>query len=187
MKSLALETLSVQRSWPTMALGCLLFATLTAVGATVSFPLAFSPVPITLQTLAVILAGAALGPVWGPLSQLLYITAGVVGLPVFANGTAGPGVLFGTTGGYLVGFVIGAWVAGMLTKPGSSWLRLSLGLLAAHLVIFVLGIAQLKLFLGDSIGVLLTAGFFPFIPGMIFKTAVAVGLLKPSRLGWFRS
>ncbi|NNF05978.1 MAG: biotin transporter BioY [Candidatus Eisenbacteria bacterium] len=170
-----------------MALGCLLFTVLTIVGAHVSFPLASSPVPITLQTLAVILAGAALGPVWGPLSQLLYITLGVSGLPIFANGTSGPGVLLGTTGGYLVGFVIGAWVAGMLVKSGSSWLRLSLGLLAAHLVIFVLGIAQLKLFVGESVGALLALGFFPFVPGMIFKTAVAVGLLKPSRLGWFRS
>ncbi len=85
------RTLARTRSTGVMALGALLFAVLTAVGAAVSFPLPFSPVPVTLQTLAVVLAGAMLGPIWGVISQIAYVGAGISGLPVFANGTAGIG------------------------------------------------------------------------------------------------
>ncbi len=189
MRALLLDQpLSVSRGWGVMALGTLLFTALTAVGATVSIPLPFSPVPITLQTLAVILAGALLGPVWGPLSQLAYITAGVSGMPVFAGGAAGPGVLFGPTGGYLLGFVIGSWVAGMTVRPGSSWLRAGLGLLAAHAVIFLFGATQLKLYTGNSMVVAYQLGVAPFLPGMVLKTAAAMTALRSSRIsGWFRS
>ena len=84
------QPLALSRSHGTLALGSLLFAALTALGAVVAFPLPFSPVPITLQTLFVILAGAMLGPVYGPVSQLMYVMAGVAGMPVFAGGAAGP-------------------------------------------------------------------------------------------------
>lgn len=179
--------LAVTRHWPVMALGSVLFAALTAVGAAVAFPLPFSPVPVTLQTLVVILAGAALGPVWGPASQLMYLAAGAAGLPVFAGGLAGPGVLFGPTGGYLAGFVVAAWTAGLFTRAGASWPRLLLGLLAAHAVVFVFGVSHLLLFVGRSWSAAITAGFLPFVPGMIAKTAVAMGLLRSRRpLGWLR-
>ena len=178
---------AANRTWGVMALGSLVFAVLTAAGAAVSIPLPFSPVPITLQTLAVILAGAVLGPVWGPVSQLAYITAGVSGLPVFAEGAAGPQVLFGPTGGYLAGFVIGAWVSGLIVRPGASWPRLVLGLLAAHAAIFVLGLAQLKLYTGNSVPVALQLGLWPFLPGTLLKTVVAAAAIKSKRLNWFRS
>lgn len=170
-----------------MALGSLLFAVLTAVGAAAGFPLPFSPVPVTFQTLAVVLAGAVLGPVWGPVSQLLYIGAGVAGMPVFANGAAGAGVLMGPTGGYLVGFVIGAWVAGLLTRPGGPWLRLALGLLVAHLAVFACGLSQLMLFTGHSARAAVELGFLPFLPGLAAKLIAGTGLLRSRRLtGWCR-
>lgn len=171
-----------------MALGSLLFAVLTAAGAAVAFPLPFSPVPVTLQTFFVVLSGAVLGPVWGPLSQLLYIGAGVSGMPVFAGGTAGAGVLAGPTGGYLVGFVIASWLAGFFTRPGASWTRLLAGLLAAHAAIFLCGVSHLMLFAGRSAALAVQLGFVPFLPGLVVKTLAAAGALRSRRAaGWFRS
>lgn len=179
---------AVRCHWPVMALGSALFAALTAVGAAVAFPLAFSPVPVTLQTFFVVLAGAVLGPVWGPVSQLAYLAAGVSGLPVFAGGLAGPGALLGPTGGYLVGFVLGAWTAGLLTRAGSSWPRLTFGLLAAHAVIFLFGTSHLVVFVGSAWDRAFLLGVAPFLPGTVFKTAAAVALLRSRRaLGFFRS
>jgi len=169
-------------------LGVVLFASLTAVGATLAFPLPFTPVPVTLQTLAVILAGAMLGPVWGPTSQLLYLAAGISGLPVFAGGMAGPAVLLGPTGGYLIGFVPGAWLAGLLLRPGAGWARLGAGLLAAHAVIFVCGLSRLLAFTGMSVSTSIELGLLPFLPGAAVKAVAAAALLRPRRLmGWFRA
>jgi biotin transport system substrate-specific component len=171
-----------------MALGSVLFAVLTAAGAAVAFPLPFSPVPVTLQTLFVVLSGAMLGPVWGPLSQVMYVGAGASGLPVFAGGTAGAWVLAGPTGGYLVGFVIASWVAGLLTRPGASWARLLVGLLAAHATIFLCGVSHLMLFAGRSATLAVQLGFFPYLPGLAIKTLAAAGALRTRRVaGWFRS
>jgi len=181
-------TLAPARPAWAMALGSLLFAVLTAAGAAASFPLPFSPVPVSLQTLAVVLAGAMLGPVWGPVSQILYVGAGVAGMPVFANGAAGPGVLAGPTGGYLVGFVIGAWIAGLLVRPGGSWVRLVTGMVAAHAGVFLCGLSQLMLFTGQSVPATLQMGLFPFLPGLAVKLGAAVGVLRSRTLsGWFRS
>lgn len=179
--------LAAPRSTWALFLGAVLFAALTGVGAAASVPLWFSPVPVTLQTLFVVLAGALLGPVWGPVSQVLYVGAGVLGLPVFAQGAAGPGVLAGPTGGYLVGFVAGAWVAGLLTRPGASWFRLLIGFAAAHAAVFVCGLSHLMLFTGQSPALAVRLGLLPFLPGLAVKLAAAVGLVRSRRLtGWFR-
>jgi biotin transport system substrate-specific component len=178
---------SVRPLWA-RTLGAVLFAALTAAGAAITVPLFFSPVPVTLQTLAVVLAGAVLGPVWGPLSQVLYIGAGLSGLPVFAGGMAGPGVLAGPTGGYLVGFVVAAWVAGLLTRPGASWPRLGSGLLLAQGSVFLCGVPHLMLFTGQSLPLAVKLGLLPFLPGLGIKTLVAAGALRSKTLlGWFRS
>ena len=120
-----------------------MFGALTALGAFIMIPL--PPVPVTLQTLFVDLAGALLGGYLGAMSQVVYILLGVVGLPIFAGGKAGAGVLIGPTGGYLFGFVAGAFVIGKLTamreKPGMVWLIGSMSLGIA--VVYALGIAQL--------------------------------------------
>jgi biotin transport system substrate-specific component len=179
--------LAAPRSTWALFLGAVLFAALTGVGAAASVPLWFSPVPVTLQTLFVVLAGALLGPVWGPVSQVLYVGAGVLGLPVFAQGAAGPGVLAGPTGGYLVGFVAGAWIAGLITRPGASWLRLVLGFAAAHAAVFVCGLSHLMLFTAQSPALAVKLGLLPFLPGLAVKLAASVGIVRSRRLaGWFR-
>lgn len=141
-----------------------------------------SPVPITGQTLGVLLVGALLGSRRGALSMLTYVAEGVGGMPVFAGGTSGPAVLLGPTGGYLVGFVVAAFVVGRLCEWG--WDRrlptaaaaMSLG----NLVIYVAGVAWLVRFVGSE--QVLTAGVLPFIPGDVLKIAAATFLLPG---GWY--
>ena len=98
-----------------------LFAALIAVGAYIKIPIPFSPVPITLQVFFIFLAGAMLGARWGTLSVIVYLLLGIVGLPVFSGGASGLGVLLGPTGGYLIGFVVAAFLVGTLCeKKGTS-------------------------------------------------------------------
>src|SRR5262245_52763921 len=92
------------------------FALLTWAGAKVAVPLPFTPVPGTLQTLAVLLAGAMLGARAGAASQMAYLVMGLAGLPVFALPGAGPAYFLGPTGGYLVGFILAAWRHGSLPR-----------------------------------------------------------------------
>ncbi len=102
-----------------MAGWALAFAALTGIGAIVKIPL--TPVPVTMQVFFALLAGLALGPVWGPASQVTYILMGLCGAPFFAAlPYSGPAVLFGPTGGYLWGFVAAAAVAGYLRERSSN-------------------------------------------------------------------
>lgn len=92
-------------------------AALTAVGARIAIP--WWPVPATLQVFFVLLCGVTLGRKWGAAAQAQYVAAGALGLPIFAGGRAGPAALLGPTGGYLVGFIAAAYVAGWLTEAGT--------------------------------------------------------------------
>lgn len=102
-----------------------LFAALTAAVAWFKIPLPFTPVPITLQTLAVLLSGAMLGSYYGALSMMIYIGVGAIGLPVFAGGSSGIGVLLGPTGGYLLSYPVASFVIGKMLekKKLNSFLR----------------------------------------------------------------
>ncbi|MFQ6100710.1 MAG: biotin transporter BioY [Anaerolineae bacterium] len=152
-----------------------------ALSAQVAIYLTFSPVPITGQTLAVLLAGALLGSRRGSLCLLAYLTEGALGLPVFAGGMAGPARLMGPTGGYLVGFVAAAYVTGLLAERG--WDRrvgtTLLAMLLGNAAIYALGLLWLTVFVG--IGRVLSLGLYPFIVGDLLKLALAA-LLLPS--GW---
>ncbi len=149
----------------------------TALAARVAIPLPWSPVPLTGQTFAVLLAGALLGARRGALSQALYLAAGAAGMPVFAGGAAGPGSLLGPTAGYLLAFPLAAWVTGALAERG--WDRHFLSTAAAMLigsaVILGLGTAGLTFFVPWDR--LIAAGFLPFVPGDLVKTALAALLL----------
>ncbi|MDQ3287106.1 MAG: biotin transporter BioY, partial [Pseudomonadota bacterium] len=92
------------------------FSAFVALTAQVSLPLL--PVPLTLQTLGVLFTGAVLGSKRGTLALLLYVAEGAIGLPVFAGGLSGIGVLIGPTGGYLVGFIVAAGIVGLLAERG---------------------------------------------------------------------
>jgi biotin transport system substrate-specific component len=106
---------SVSGKWP-YAISVPGFALLTWTLARIAVPLPGTPVPATLQTLSVLLAGLVLGPRMGVLSQGLYLLAGMIGLPVFALPGAGPAYFLGPTGGYLFGFVLAPWIVGRLLR-----------------------------------------------------------------------
>ena len=161
-----------------------LFGAGTAAGAYLIIPL--PPVPITLQTLFVGLAGALLGARLGALSQVIYILIGIIGLPVFHGGKAGLGVLLGPTGGYLFGFIAGAWVIGALVNlrkiPGFGWTILSL--VAGTIVIYLLGVAQLCLVARLSLSKAVSVGVLPFLIGDVLKIVAAAYVVKRIKPGF---
>lgn len=153
------------------------FAIATALGAQVFVPLPLTPVPMTLQTLFVVLAGALLGPRLGAASQVAYLGMGIAGLPVFYGGGFGLAHLLGPTGGYLLAFPVTAWVAGVVARPSgrrdlTELGRLFVGLLAASLVILAGGAAWLAVLSGDASGAL-TLGLVPFLLGDLVKVGLA--------------
>jgi len=139
------------------------------------------PVPMTMQTWAVLLIGAAYGWRLGGVTVIAYLLQGVAGLPVFAGPTAGFAYMAGPTAGYLVGFVLSAMLVGWLAERG--WDRNIVGLAAAlflaSIVPFVLGVAWLSYLFGFESAV--QNGLIPFIPGMFLKLALAAAVLKA---GW---
>ncbi len=146
---------------------------LIALAAQLAIPLPGSPVPVTGQTFAVLLVGAALGPRFGPVSVALYVVEGLIGLPVFTGGTSGATRIAGPTGGYLAGFVLAAFVVGFLAERG--WDRriwtCVLAMLAGEVVIYVFGLAGLSRFSLPN-GVI-EAGLLPFLIGDAYKVALA--------------
>jgi biotin transport system substrate-specific component len=147
----------------------------TAVLAQVSVPVPGTPVPITGQTLAVVLTAAALGPVRGVSVQVLYMLAALVGLPFYSEASGGFDVVFGATGGYVVGFIPAAYLIGLAAKHGADrkpWKSLPL-FIAGQAVIFAVGVPWLALSLGLTATQALEGGFYPFILGGVVKAAVA--------------
>ena len=152
-----------------------------ALSAQVALRLPFSPVPVTGQTLAALLVGAVLGSRRGSLALLAYLAEGLAGIPVFAGGAVGFARLLGPTGGYLVGLIGAAYVTGLLAERG--WDRrprtTALAMLAGNAVVYAFGLAWLARFVGSDH--VLAAGLLPFVPGDLFKVALAAGMLP---LGW---
>ncbi|MFW6238550.1 MAG: biotin transporter BioY [Halanaerobiales bacterium] len=161
-----------------------IFAALTAVSAYLVIPL--GPVPITGQTLMVMLAGFILGARKGALSQIVYILLGVIGLPVFSGGSSGIGVLFGPTGGFIWGFVIGAFVIGLISEIGegdSPIIQVIALIVGGMLIIYTTGTIQYMRVAGVSFTKAFSGTVLPFIPGDILKVIAAyfVGRkLKPA-------
>ena len=155
------------------------FSIFLALCSQVQFPLPFTPVPITLQTLAVLLTGAALGSKRGAASMLLYILEGAAGLPVFAGGVGGFIHLIGPTGGYLWAFPIAAFVVGLLCERRLErrFLTSALVMLPGTLIIYAVGVSWLAIFLHISIAQAFVFGMLPFIPGDILKIVIAALLL----------
>jgi len=157
---------------------------LVAAFAQIRIPLPFTPVPITGQTLAVLLVGAALGSNRGVTSMLLYLMMGLVGMPVFAGGGSGLAYLSGATGGYLLGFVAAAYVVGRLAERGlernfrTAILPFALG----QLIIYAVGALWLAIYLG-SLREALVLGVSPFVLGDLIKMAFAA-ILLPTAWRW---
>ena len=159
-------------------------AAIVAASAQVSVPLGFSPVPMTLQPLAVLVVGGLLGPVSGAAALVLYLAAGAAGLPVFApGGLPGAARLVGPTGGYLLAFPVAAAVAGAIAAQlrRSDVLRALLAAAAGMVVIHAGGVAQLALLGGDPV-LAFRVGFVPFLTGDLLKIGIAAAamlLLRP--------
>jgi biotin transport system substrate-specific component len=168
------------------ALAVATFALLTALGAYIAVPLPGTPVPVTFQTLAVILAGALLGPRLGAASQLAYLAAGAAGLPVFSAARAGLLPLLGPTGGYLLAFPLAAYVVGRVAGTGRVGTpRLALALSLGAATILAGGTAQLALLTGES-ALALALGLAPFLWGDALKILSALliaGRLRSRTLG----
>ena len=166
---------TLTRSGTTIVLG----AALTALAAQVSLPVPGSPVPVTGQTFAVLLTAAALGPARGLAAQALYLVAGMAGLPVFASASHGASVVFGASGGYLVGFLAAAVIAGWGARRGAdrSPVRTLVLFALASGVIYLIGTAWLCLDTGMSASAGIAAGVTPFLPGDAVKALLAAGLL----------
>ena len=186
-RALTLADLALPRAGALANVGLVVGASLvTALAAQLTIPVPWSPVPITGQTFAVTLSGAALGARRGFLAQALYLAEGALGLPVFAAGGAGAAVFAGPTAGYLLGFPLAAGLTGLLAQRG--WDRRFATMLPAMLIgsvpVFALGLAQLSRFLpADRV---LAAGLFPFLPGDLIKATLAA-LAFPAVWRWARS
>jgi biotin transport system substrate-specific component len=162
-------------------LGLIILGSLfVALFARVEIPLPFSPVPITGQTFAVLLAGAALGSKRGAASMALYLAEGALGLPFFAGGAHGTEIVMGATGGYLAGFIAAAYVIGLLAEQGLERnLRTSLvPFLIGTVIIYLLGVSWLAVVLG-SFKDAVTFGLVPFLVGDAIKL-VAAALALPA-------
>ena len=149
-----------------------LAALLVAISAQFVVPLPLSPVPITLQPLAVLVVGGLLGAVDGAAALVLYLALGALGLPVFAGGGSGFLRLLGPTGGYLLAFPVAAALTGALAGRGSSILRVLLACALGMVVIHVGGVAQLALLGGDP-KLAFRVGFVPFVTGDLLKVGLA--------------
>ncbi len=152
-----------------------LFSALTAIGGYIHIPLPFNPVPITLQTMFAYLAGSILGSYLGALSQLVYLLMGLAGLPIFSGGASGFSVIIGPTGGYLVGFIVGAFVIGKLveTRKDGGFLWFLTCMVAGTLAIYLCGIIQLMNWTKADLDKALVMGVLPFIFGDLVKMSVA--------------
>ena len=183
--------------------GVVLGAAFVALAAQISVPLPGTPVPMTLQPLAVLLVGGLLGARLGAASMVLYLALGIAGLPVFTPTVPLLGIarLLGPTGGYLLAYPIAAFAVGWITadpgrKPGENprsapmsinpglapgvsepnWLRVGLGVMAGLVLIHIGGLAQLMILTGNLSGAA-RLGTLPFLLGDLGKLAVAVAVL----------
>lgn len=157
------------------------FALLTALAAQITFPLPWTPVPVTGQTFAVLVTGAALGWRRGAAAQLLYVALGAVGLPFYADGASGWEVATGATGGYLVGFILSAAIVGALAerRQDRSVLTSVPAMLGGTALIYLTGVSWLAHSLGVDATTALELGLTPFVIGDAVKL-VAAGLVLPA-------
>jgi biotin transport system substrate-specific component len=175
----------------------LLVTLLTAAAAQVSVPLPFTPVPLTFQPMVVLLGASALGGRLGATSTLLYLLAGLAGLPVFAASPLlpqGAARLLGPTGGYLLSYPLAAFITGSLAERGLDrrYLGSVLAMLAGLAVVFAVGVCWLSFFLSPAnpalgVAAAAAAGFYPFVGADLVKVLIAAGALpalwRITRLG----
>ncbi|WMM25130.1 biotin transporter BioY [Tissierella sp. MB52-C2] len=152
-----------------------MFTALTAVGAMISIPL--GEVPITLQTLFVILSGLILGPKLGPLSQIVYMLLGLVGVPIFSNFTGGPQSVMTPSFGFIISFIFVSYIVGLIShsKKGFSKMNIWIGAFIGTIVTYLIGLPYMYYILnivmgkGLSFSTVLNIGCIIFLPGDFLK------------------
>jgi biotin transport system substrate-specific component len=182
-----LGTLVARNDWSTaIRVAAVMFvAALTAAAAQISIPLPFTPVPFTLQPMVVLLGGAALGSRLGMASQVLYLAAGIAGLPVFATSAALPQGflrLLGPTAGYLLSYPFAAYLTGRLAERGLDrrYLTSVIAMVAGLAVVFTFGVTWLAFFAQPTplgLDAALRTGLYPFVPADVFKILIAATIL----------
>lgn len=155
-------------------------AAFVGIAAQIAIPLPFTPVPLTLQTFAVLLVGASLGSLRGALSMVVYLLAGMVGVPWFAEGSSG---FSSASFGYILGFIFAAFIVGRLAERGASTTALrSAGLMVVgNIAIYAVGVTWLKFAIDVDWATAMSLGVVPFLIGDAVKIALAAGLLP---LAW---
>lgn len=161
-----------------LALG---FAAATALAAHVRIPLGFTPVPVTLQTAVVLLAGGVLGGAWGTAAMALYLMAGALGAPVFAAGEGGAATLLGATGGYLLAFALVPPLVARALPPSAGWGRAFGVLLLASGVVLLWGMLQLAAVAQLPLARAFALGVAPFLAGDVVKVAAAASAFRVLR------
>lgn len=165
-----------------VGLGIAAFVIMTSVSAYVAVPLPGTAVPMTLQSLFVILAGAVLGPWAGAAAMVSYLGVGLAGAPVFSVGHAGIAWLLGPTGGYLIAFPAAACAVGLLAGGrDSGGLRILGALLVGTVVIFIGGVAQLLVITQQSFATVFALGVAPFMVGGVIKALIALVVTRQIR------
>lgn len=171
------QTLTHALSRPVrIAIGVVAFAIATALSSKVQLALPGTPVPFTFQPLVVLLAGALLGARMGAASQVLYLAAGIIGIPAFAFG-GGAAYLLGPTGGYLLAYPLAAAVVGALA--GASLPRMVAAMLAGLAVIYAGGVAWLSLLVGPE--AVVAMGLLPFVVADLVKVAIGAAAARMLR------
>ncbi len=151
-----------------------LLAALICISGYLIIPLPFSPVPATAQSLAVMLTGSLLSPLHTFVTLLLFILLGTIGLPVFAGGASGVGVLMGPTGGYLAGFLLGAVTISLLKGRKPALLRYGIAnIVGGIVVVYWLGILRLSQMTGMTLNNAFVVGAVPFLAGDVIKVFLA--------------
>lgn len=158
-----------------------LFAALTAAGTFISIPLPGSPVPVVLQNLFALLSGLILGPFLGSAAVAVYLAVGAIGVPVFAGAKGGFVHFFGPTGGYLLGYLLCAMVAGLVAGKPRAGVKTPLARIIAAAILgfaalYVPGVARLKFAINADWTKAFAVGFIPFIVGDAIKAAIAVAV-----------
>lgn len=157
-----------------------LMAALMAVGAYIHVPI--GPVPVVLTNLFVLLAGLLLGSRWGVASAAIYLLIGAIGMPVFYGGKGGLAHILGPTGGYLFGFILSAWITGLISERSRhSMIGEIIAVVIGAFVIYCLGVPWLKVMTKMSWNKVLVAGMIPFLIGDAIKAVVAIVLARAVR------
>ena len=167
-----------------------MFVAIMAVCSFITIPLGFTPVPVNLGTLGVFLAGGLLGRKYGTISLGVYVLLGAVGVPIFAGFKGGISVLVGPTGGYIIGYILAAFIVGSIVDRfldyedplAKQYLVLVLAMVSGLLLCYALGTIWFIISTGTGVLPSLIACVFPFLPGDALKIAAATILVNRLRM-----